>query len=316
MTFSGPGPALCRLRRIAFLCAAIALMIPVFAAGANAAEPSKKDKEASAVPDVPGDEIFGFTSPTDVGQPGDKGFANENDGRWGKRDGRYNALNTKYEFSSTFAENWWIAGSLFGAHNFSRNVTDLNDIDNVNFDGASFEIAHRIITRSAGNPFAVTLSVEPRWGRIDGTSGRISNAFNAAFKIFIDAVVVPETLFWAANLYFTPQTAENVDMRGRWLASSSTFVSTALTYQVSPQLFVGAEARYLSAFNSAWLEHNAGNALYLGPTLMWKVTDKVGFNTTYQPQIAGHSAANPNLNLDLDNFERAQFRAKLAVALN
>jgi hypothetical protein len=36
---------------------------------------------------------------------------------------------------------------------------------------------------------------------------------------------------------------------------------------------------------------------------------------TFQPQIAGHSAANRNLNLDLDNFERAEFRAKLAIGL-
>jgi hypothetical protein len=44
--------------------------------------------EAKAdVPEVPGDDIFGFTDPTDVGHPGDTTFANENDGRWGKRSG-------------------------------------------------------------------------------------------------------------------------------------------------------------------------------------------------------------------------------------
>ena len=54
--------------------------------------------------------------------------------------------------------------------------------------------------------------------------------------------------------------------------------------------------------------------MYVGPTLLWKVTDKVAFNTTFQPQIAGRSTSNPGLRLDLDNFERVQFRAKLNIA--
>lgn len=48
--------------------------------------------------------------------------------------------------------------------------------------------------------------------------------------------------------------------------------------------------------------------------MLWKVSEKVAFNTTFQPQVAGRSITNSNLHLDLDNFERAQFRAKLAVS--
>ena len=91
--------------------------------------------------------------------------------------------------------------------------------------------------------------------------------------------------------------------------------STALTYRVQRNVFAGVEVRYLSAFNSAWLSDNVGNAFYVGPTILWKINEKVAFNTTFQPQIAGRSGTNPRLNLDLDNFERAQFRAKLAVGL-
>ena len=75
--------------------------------------------EASAdVPDVPGDDIFGFTTPTDVGNPGDTAFGNENDGRAGKRTGTYRALNARYELGHTFAPDWWVGASLFAAHNF------------------------------------------------------------------------------------------------------------------------------------------------------------------------------------------------------
>ena len=85
--------------------------------------------------------------------------------------------------------------------------------------------------------------------------------------------------------------------------------------RVSPQFFVGAEARYLGSFTTIFPTREVGHAIYVGPTLLWKITDKVTFNTTFQPQVAGRSTANPGLRLDLDNFERVQFRAKLNVAL-
>lgn len=289
---------------------------------AFAAEPSSKAESQKAVqsavgkevPHVPGDDIFGFTSQTDVGKPGDSGFANENDGRFGKRQGRYGALNTKYEFNRTVAEDWWMAGSLFGAHTHARNVPDLADINHLDFDGLSFEIEHRIVERSARNPFAASISVEPRWGRIDNVAGLLSNWYGAAFKLFVDAVILPDKLYWAANLILAPQRAQDPNNRSQWLDSSLGLVSTALTYQISPQLFVGTEVRLLSAFDTIGLNHNIGNALYVGPTMLWKITEKVAFNTTFQPQVAGRSITNPNLHLDLDNFERAQFRAKLAVS--
>jgi hypothetical protein len=43
-------------------------------------------------------------------------------------------------------------------------------------------------------------------------------------------------------------------------------------------------------------------------------SDKLVYNTTFQPQIAGRSTGNPQRRLDLDNFEKAQFRAKLSIA--
>jgi|SRR5581483_3189716 len=293
----------------------VALPFLICAPEAFAAKKAKapQPEDSSDVPEVPGDDIFGFTSATDVGNPGDLGFGNENDGRFGKRDGRYFALNTKYELGYTFAKDWWIAGSLFGAYNYSSGVTGINDISRADFDGVSFELAHRIVTRSASNPFAITLSVEPRWGRIDGGTGLRADAYSAEFKMFIDAVVVKDMLFWAANVTYAPQRSQDPMNRSTWLDSSSTLVSTALTYQISPNLFFGGEVRLLSAFDTLSPDHNIGNALYAGPTFLWKITEQVVFNTTYQPQVWGHSISTPGA-LDLDNFERAQFRAKLAVA--
>jgi hypothetical protein len=268
---------------------------------------------ADQVPQVPNDDIFGFTTPTDIGNAGDTNVANENDGRSGKRGGRYNALDSKLEFSRTLPGDWWLAGSLFSAYNRAQNVPGLMNVDHFAFDGISFEIEHRVLARSVNNPLAASISIQPRWGRIDSVSGRLANSVGAAFNLFVDAVVLPDKLFWAVNLIWAPESVQNPDNRDRWMGSSTTLASTALTYQISNQLFAGVEGRYMSAYDGAWPTHNLGNAFYLGPTILWRVTDKISFNTTLQPQIFGRSKLNPGQNLDLDNFERAQFRAKLAV---
>src|SRR5208283_5098661 len=142
------------LRIFAFV--AVVSTYPAFAAdpisdiGSRTGRQSSPAKEVSQ---VPGDDIFGFTSPTDVGKPGDSGFVNENDGRFWKRQGTYVALNTKYEFSRTVADGWWMAGSLFGAYYHSQDVIGLVDVNHIDFDGLSFEIEHRMVERSASQPF-------------------------------------------------------------------------------------------------------------------------------------------------------------------
>jgi hypothetical protein len=172
---------------------------------------------------------------------------------------------------------------------------------------------HRVLERSEGQPFAVSISVEPRWGRLDFTAGLRSNSYTAAMKLFADAPILPDKLYWGANLIWAPQRGQDPNNTSQWLDSSWTLLSTAVTYQISARLFAGIEVRYFSVFDGAWLNSNIGNALYAGPTMLWKITDKIAFNMTFQPQLVGHSKANANLNLDLDNFERTQFRGKLAV---
>ena len=84
-------------------------------------------------PDVPSDDIFGFTSPTDIGKGGDQFFVNENSGGLGKRQGAYTALDMKYGFGRTLSENWWVAGAAFGAYNYAHNVPGVDDIHAVTF---------------------------------------------------------------------------------------------------------------------------------------------------------------------------------------
>lgn len=269
----------------------------------------------TAIPQVP-DDIFGFTSTTGIGDKGDLGFVNEFDGAAGKRDGRYAAYFSKSELGYTFADDWWIAGSVLVSHHNIRNVPELPDSGATRFNGITFELVHRFVERSASNPLALAVSVEPFWSPVDGGTGQRADVYGAAFKLFADAVLVPDKLFWGANAVYAPQRGQDSADRSTWLSSSLSILSTALTFQLSPGLFAGVEARYLTAYDGTWFDGRLGYAAYLGPTLLWQASDKLTLSATWQPQISGRSNDNPGLRYDLDNFERAQFRAKLSLALN
>jgi hypothetical protein len=250
---------------------------------------------APEIADVPGGDIFGFTSGTDVGKVGDRGVALENSGDYGIRQGRYRGLSQKLEFSGTFVENWAFAASLFGAWTSIRNNPDFPDRTAYGFDGMSFEIRHRVVERSATNPFAVTLAIEPRWSRIDGLSGLRSDSYGAELKFQVDAPV-GDRLYWAANANFGFGTSRD-PIALNWANASDTAISTALTYEALKDKLFG---------------RLGGQALYLGPTIAWQAKENVMINAVFLPQIAGHAsgASGP---FDLDNGNRANYRLKIAV---
>ena len=291
------------------------LSIALFAGAAQAADLKSAKSPARVAPEaageLPGGDIFGFTSATDVGNVGDKGLALENDGSYGRRDMRSRVLTQKLELSRTFAPNWSYAASLFGAWSSIKNSTDYADRNTYNFDGLSMEVRHRFIERSATNPFAFTFAIEPRWGRVDTVSGMNAANYGVEFKLQADRAL-SDKLFWAVNANFgTSRGRDATD--GTWSNSSESVVSSALTYAViDDKLFMGGEARWNQAWSKGFFGKLDGQALFVGPTIAYKASESVMLNAVFLPQIAGkaRSFAGP---LDIENFERANFRVKLAV---
>ncbi len=289
------------------------LSLTLLAGVAQAADLKGAKAPAPAAPEaageVPGGDIFGFTSATDVGNVGDKGLALENDGSYGRRDMRSRVVTQKLELSRTFAPNWSYAASLFGAWTCFKDNADSRTV--YNFDGMSMEVRHRFIERSASNPFAFTFAIEPRWGRVDTVSGMNATNYGAEFKLQADRAL-SDKLFWAVNANFgTSRGRDAID--GTWSNSSESVVSSALTYAVvDDKLFMGGEARWNQAWNTGFFGKLDGQALFVGPTIAYKASESVMLNAVFLPQIAGkaRSFAGP---LDIDNFERANFRLKLAV---
>ncbi len=299
------------------LCGLLALASPSLAADLK----SPKAKKAAPVPveeplaEVPGDDIFGFTSPSDIGKPGDSALALENDGRFGKRDGTYGVLTQKLEYSRTLTDSLAVAVSVFGAYHNLKNVTVQPDNRNsYQFDGLSTEVAYRVLERSAKNPFGVTVSLEPRWGMRDALSGATAQSFGAEGKIFVDAALVPDKLFWALNLNYSQGAQEVIGSAGQMSRSSSGNISSALTYAISPSFMIGAEAKYQNCFGDYFFKGEQGHAFFLGPTIFWKITETASLNAVFLPQVSGKAQASSQLSRDLDNYERSIFRLKFVTS--
>ena len=96
----------------------------------------------------------------------------------------------------------------------------------------------------------------------------------------------------------------------RWERESGFQALGAISGAVTPNLFVGAEVRYLAAYEGSFLNQLEGRALYLGPTLYARLAPKSTITLAYSFQVAGKAMEQPDQNLDLLNFERQQFRVR------
>ena len=279
--------------------------------GASAEPTSQKRAQGSAFA-MPEGDLFGFTDPTDVGNPGDRGLAFELNNRAGKRAGSYWSPSLKTEFSFTAAENFAVALSPWVTAHRIREVPTFDDRTATRFDGFSGEVSYRFLERTSTNRVAATLAMEPRVARVDDVTGERARVYGNEVKLLIDGVLVPGQLYGAINLNYAVATQELWSSE-TWLNSSGTNVSGALTYQLTNRVFAGIEGRWLTSFSGALLNQQMGWGVFAGPTMFVKVSDSAALNLVWTPQVLGR-AAEANGDLDLDNFERQQFRAKFATS--
>lgn len=317
---------------IGWRAAARAGLIAAFAAGlpgmaAKAADDRcAKVEPAPGTPSIPDGDIFGITSHTDIGAPCSWSAASEITGHAGKRDGSYVATTKKMQISYTYSNDLAFALSPFVTHAHWSNVSifqptlPVSRFDALQFDGFSGEVSYRVLNRGVGQPMAITLSSEPRWARVDSISGWRTESYGNEFKFLMDAAINAQ-LFAAFNLNYAFAHSRLYLPGAAWVDSSSTNASGALTAQVYARekapvegVFLGVEARFQSAFSGLTLNRNIGNGLFVGPTMAIAFSGGWMFNAAWTPQLAGGSIPSMG-NLDLDNFERHQFRLRFSASL-
>ena len=250
--------------------------------------------------------IFGFTTGSGIGLEGEKEFTTDTIARFGKRDGRYRASETKLEFEFTPSQFIQIEfGALASSHHISG-ATGLDDRRQFTIGGAFAEFRYLALERTSNNPLAITLAVEPTIRRIDETGGERVHNYELETVINADVELVRNRLFAGFNFLYEPEmthTLANETVReSKWGASA------ALAVRIASNVVVGAEAWYLRHYDSFGLSNYTGDAVMIGPTLYWQFAPKMFMTAAWNTQIYGREVGTP-VSLNLAEFQR--HRAKL-----
>lgn len=285
-------------------------ILNLFFAAATAAMVSTtaRAQGADAFHEVETKYIFGsFTFGSSTGIEGEKAFEPQTKADFGKAGGHYAVGQTVLEYEYTPTQYLQIEfGPSVSFYNI-RGVPGLDDRNLATVNGFEAEIRSVLIDRNP-SPIAVTLALEPEFHSRDETNGAKVVNYGLEARLEADAELVKNRLFWGFNLLYEPETTR-ADF-GIWQRESTFGVSSALAFQIVPNVVVGADLWYLRHYDGAAFNSFTGDAVYLGPTFYWKIAPKVLMSAAWQTQIAGREPG-VSSTLDLTDFSRQRARLLL-----
>jgi hypothetical protein len=283
-----------RLRRLRLtLAAGVFLVCPAIASAQDTAPDSFRELETKY--------IFGFTFGSDIGPEGERELELTTNVDFQKRTGSYAALEQEAELEYNPLDSFQIELGASGVYHAISGVEGFDDFHGANFGGLHSTFRYLLIARGPGSPIGLQISVEPEWSRVND-AGKLVTTFEAETRIIADTELVPDRLFAAFNLIYTPEIEREFGFPD-WERASTLGVLGALTYRITPIVALGAELEYYRANEGLGLNTLAGDALYAGPTFHMQVTNKFILSAAFSTQIAGHAAGSANF-LDLTDFSR------------
>jgi hypothetical protein len=271
---------------------------------------AESGRAANKTGEVDTEHIFGFTEGSDIGEVGEKEAEADSTGRFGRTGGSYSNIATAFEAKFTLAENFRISGAATLAFYDITGVSGLEDRRQGTFQSLSFDARYRLVNREQA-PFGLTISIAPRWGFVDEVSGAPAEQYGAEFLLIADRELVPGRLFGAINVSYEPEQTR-LRASGETFRESTLGMSAAVSAQVAPGIFIGAEVRNLRHYDGLGLNGFEGQALYVGPTFYMTLSDKIWLSAAWNVQAWGTTAADGGA-LDLTNFERQNVRLRLGI---
>lgn len=245
--------------------------------------------------------IFGgLTVGSSIDAEGERALEPETQAGFGKRGGRYAATQTALEFEYTPTQYLQIeAGPTISYFNI-HGVPGLDDRSMFGVNGFEADVRSIILDRGP-SPFAVTASFEPEFHSLDETSGAPVTNYGLENKLEVDTELVAHRLYLAFNLLYEPETTR---ANGVWQNESTVGGSSALAWQIIPNVAIGGDLWYLRHYEGLAFNSFTGDAVYLGPTFYWRIGPKVLMSAAWQTQVAGHEVGPMPLTLDLTDFSR------------
>jgi len=256
------------------------------------------------------EHIFGFMIGTDVGNPGEREFQSQTTGRFSKSGGRYRAVGQEFELEFVPAKDFRIEiGSAFAAHDING-VPDFEDRRQLAWQGVSVDLRYRFLDRDTA-PLGLTFALESHADRIDETTAAAVRNYGTSFTLAFDRELIPNFAVAAVNLIYRPEWTRLVGT-GAAEQESTIGAAFAVMAQMRPGFLVGGEARYLRKYEGIALQEFSGEALFVGPTAYFQLSERSRLTLAWSFQAWGRSARS-SAALDLVDFERHQARLVFGV---
>ncbi|MGY3534085.1 hypothetical protein ACVIHD_008034 [Bradyrhizobium embrapense] len=257
------------------------------------------------------EHIFGFMIGSDVGDVGEREFQSQTTGRFAKDGGRYRALNQEMELELVPAPNFRVElGTSFGAYDINR-VPGFDDRRQLSWQSVSVDFRYRFLNREA-TPFGMTVALETRAGRVDETTAAAVRSYGTELTVAFDREVIPNLAVAALNVSYEPEWTR-MPRTGTAEQDATIGIAFGLMAKVRPDILIGGEARYFRKYDGIGLDELSGQALFIGPTAYFQLSERSRLTATWSVQAWGQRAGS-NAAVDLVNFERHQ--ARLVYGLN
>jgi hypothetical protein len=256
------------------------------------------------------EHLFGLMIGTDVGTVGEREFQSQTTGRFSRSGGSYRAINQELELEFVPVDNFRIEiGSAFAAHDING-IAGFEDRSQLAWQGVSLDLRYKFLDRGTA-PFGLTFALENHVSRIDESTAAAVRNYGTELTLAFDRELVPNFVVAALDLTYQPEWTRFL---GTAAAEQESTIGASLGVmaQLRPGLFVGGEARYLRKYEGIGLEEFMGEALFVGPTAYFQLSERSRLTATWSLQAWGRSARSSSA-LDLVDFERHQARLVFGV---
>jgi hypothetical protein len=255
------------------------------------------------------EHVFAFMIGTDTGNVGEREFQSQTTGRFGREGGRYRAGDEELELEFIPTKDVRIQlGSTFAAHDITG--VRFYDRRQLAWQGISLDLRYRFLDREI-SPFGFTVAVEHQVDKVNETTGAAARRYGADVVLAFDRELVPDKTIAALNLLYQPEWTRFA-VTGAAVQESTVGAAFGLMTRVRPNILLGGEARYLRRYEGIGLEEFAGQALFVGPTAYFQLSERSRLTVAWSVQAWGRPAGS-NAALDLANFERHQARLVFGV---